>query len=50
MPRPVRLFDLFWGDRDFKKTFKRLPEPDQEERLKEVIRRNRQNLADDCPE
>jgi hypothetical protein len=36
MPRPVRLFDLFWGDRDFKKTFKRLPKPDQEERLEEL--------------
>lgn len=36
MPRPVRLFDLFWGDRDFKKAFKRLPEPNQKERLSEL--------------
>ncbi len=37
MPRPVRQFDLFWGDREFKKAFKRLPESDQRERLAELV-------------
>jgi hypothetical protein len=36
MPRPVREFDLFWGDRDFKKSLQRLSEPDRLSRLLEL--------------
>jgi len=36
MPRPVRFFDLFWSDRDFRKTLKGLSEQDREQRLKEL--------------
>ncbi|HET9226986.1 MAG TPA: hypothetical protein VFR31_09985 [Thermoanaerobaculia bacterium] len=36
MPRPVREFDLFWGDRDFKRSLQRLSESDRQERLSEL--------------
>lgn len=36
MPRPVRFFDLFWSDRDFKKSLKSLPDEEREKRLQEL--------------
>lgn len=36
MPRPVREFDLFWGDRAFKKSLQKLREPERKARLEEL--------------
>lgn len=36
MPRTVRVSDLFWEEREFKKSFRALPEPEQKELLDEL--------------
>lgn len=36
MPRPVRVSDLFWNEREFRKAFRDLSEAEQEERLGEL--------------
>ena len=38
MPRPVREFALFWEEREFKKALKRLPEPEQQGWLQELVK------------
>ena len=36
MPRTVRVSELFWSERDFKKAFRELPAAEQDERLDEL--------------
>jgi hypothetical protein len=36
MPRPVRVSDLFWNEREFRKAFRDLSEAEQEDRLGEL--------------